>query len=261
MWRGSEWFLERFRGISRDEVLTWLLTWRFSRLYSPFYQKAFSAVKSDPSALWLEAGCAFGTDVRRLVLDGWPAKQVFCLDVHDGYWKYGLKLYGDGPDAPEGKRLECETAWGNILDDKFFSPKKDPAVPDPLPRDAFSVVSLSAVLHVLAKEDSEGLLQCLHDYFIKPGGYIFGSCVGTGAENGEHWWETPDGSGRKRFLYSEKALAALLEKLGFVDVEVCGFERAERAGLESRAPRVVTGKEKEALSQVGTYLIFSAKKK
>lgn len=212
--------------------------------------------------MWLEVGCAFGTDVRRLILDGWPANQVHCLDVHDGYWNFGLELYKDGPDAVEGKQLACPTAFGNILDYTFFSPTPDDNVPDPLPRDAFSVISVAAVLHVLAKEDSFGLLTRLFNHFLKPGGLLFGSCVGTKKPDGEHWWETPDGTGRKRFLYSEQSLSALLTKLGFEDVKVSTHERPDRAGLESRAPRVVEegSKEAEALSQVMAYLNFSARK-
>lgn len=227
----------------------------------PFYQRALEIVKQDTTARYLEAGCAFGTDVRRLILDGWPAEQIWALDVHDGYWKYGLELYGDGPDAEDGKQLKAHAVFGNILKDEFFSPVPNPSVPEPLPRDSFSVISLAAVLHVLAREDSVGLLTRLHDHFIKPGGFIFGSCVGTNVEEGEEWWETPDGTGRKRFLFSEGALKRLMESIGYTDVSVKAYTRAELAGLESRAPRVVEGREAEELAKVQTYLVFSGMKK
>ncbi|KAI9031108.1 hypothetical protein DFJ74DRAFT_702140 [Hyaloraphidium curvatum] len=231
------------------------LTARVAR--HPKYSDAMAALDADPAARWLEVGCAFGADVRKLVLDGWPAAQVHCLDVTRGYWDLGLRLFGDAGT------LACPTAFGNILEDAFFPPSPPPGFADPLPRRAFAVVSVAAVLHVLAKEDVEGLLSRIFEHLMAPGGLLLGSCVGTAVEDGQSWWETPDGTGRPRFLHSGASLRRLLEKVGYVDVEVGQHVRPDRAMLRSEGPREVQPgtREAEALANDNLrYLVFSARK-
>jgi SAM-dependent methyltransferase len=222
----------------------------------PLYSTALAALQTDPQAKWLEVGCAFGTDVRKVIVDGWSEEGMYCLDVNDGYWNLSLELFGDGPKGPN-KKLNVHTVFANITE------IPDAEILNVLPRGEFSVASVAAVLHVLARDDSEALLKKLFDVLLKPGGLMFGTAVGAEEPEGREWWTTPDGTNRKRFLFSVETLTRLLEDIGYVDVSVKKHKRPENAALEGgAAPRVVDANTREgrALAEKVVYLIFSAKK-
>lgn len=222
----------------------------------PSYAAAMNTLKKESTAKWLEVGCAYATDVRKVVVDGWPSEQIWCLDVTEAYFNLGLELFGDQ------ETFNVNRAFGNILDETFFPSTPQHTTQDVLPRNAFAVASVAAVLHVLAREDSEALLKKIFNILLKSGGLLFGSCVGAEEAEGREWWETPDGTKRKRFLWSVETLTQLLKDLGYVDISVKAYERPEKAGLESRAPRVLDGQtaEARALSEKLIYLIFNARK-
>ncbi|EJD47004.1 hypothetical protein AURDEDRAFT_62737 [Auricularia subglabra TFB-10046 SS5] len=46
-----------------------------------------------PGVLFLDIGCCFGTDSRKLVDDGFPASQVVASDYHADFWDLGNALF------------------------------------------------------------------------------------------------------------------------------------------------------------------------
>jgi SAM-dependent methyltransferase len=164
----------------------------------PYYPKVLQRIET--GSQYLELGAAFGTDVRKLILDGWPVSLITAIDILPAYWNYGLELFKE-----TAEELGVKFISTNVIAEPSFCLVNQ-----------FSVISLAAVLHVLSKEDTQAILsKCLT--FLIPGGCLFGSCVG--AKEPTEWYPTPDGKAR-RFLHSKQSLARLLETIGFTDVTV-----------------------------------------
>ncbi|CDO78112.1 hypothetical protein BN946_scf184611.g4 [Trametes cinnabarina] len=68
---------------------------KMSRL--PCYNRLLSLVKDDPDALLLDIGCCFGTDVRKAIADGYPAKNIIASDLRPSFWDVGHKLFRSNP--------------------------------------------------------------------------------------------------------------------------------------------------------------------
>jgi len=176
-------------------------------------------------------GCCFGQDVRKLVLDGVPAKSIVAVDLHDGYWRAGLELFRDqDEDGPPRRRLEglatcffdMSLPWGHAdaLETR----------PGPSAEAVFDVVILNAVLHTLSLAQHRAALARIRR-LLKRGGMLVG--VTAGSDPACDWLKTPDGSAR-RHLHSPASLRALLLELGFSSADVGVRDRsllaAESAG-------------------------------
>ncbi|KAI0268869.1 hypothetical protein BC834DRAFT_867632 [Gloeopeniophorella convolvens] len=64
------------------------------------YPRVLSRAKEDPSAILLDIGCCMGTDVRKLVNDGYPASRVVGVDLRPEFLTLGHKLYSDADTCP-----------------------------------------------------------------------------------------------------------------------------------------------------------------
>ncbi|KAI0032330.1 hypothetical protein K488DRAFT_78529 [Vararia minispora EC-137] len=56
--------------------------------------------RADPEALFLDVGCCMGTDVRKLLHDGFPGAQVLACDLLPDFIALGHKLYRDKDICP-----------------------------------------------------------------------------------------------------------------------------------------------------------------
>lgn len=63
----------------------------------PNYQQILKLPQARPGAILLDMGCCFGSDLRKAVFDGWPAKDTVACDLFDGLWEHGHKLYRTTP--------------------------------------------------------------------------------------------------------------------------------------------------------------------
>ncbi|KZW01776.1 hypothetical protein EXIGLDRAFT_602645 [Exidia glandulosa HHB12029] len=108
-------FLQKETGIEdRDELVKHVVTTQqevyrsrpyycirqffFTRLQiarHPEYDYVLSIAKTDKDATFLDLACCVGTDVRKLVADGWPGHHAFATDLHTDYWDFGHKLFRD----------------------------------------------------------------------------------------------------------------------------------------------------------------------
>ncbi|GJE92393.1 S-adenosyl-L-methionine-dependent methyltransferase [Phanerochaete sordida] len=61
---------------------------------NPVYPEVLAAGKTG-NTVFLDLGCCMGTDVRKLVADGYPAARVLGCDLRQEFLDYGYKLYGD----------------------------------------------------------------------------------------------------------------------------------------------------------------------
>lgn len=153
----------------------------------------------------LELGCCFGTDARKLISDGLLPGQLWVSDLHDAYWNIGRStLFKDEPPV---HKLFVDFSCAS----------------DSIPSSHFSAVSCQMVLHVLSRGQCEGLLANIV-LSLKPGGLLFGSCIGT-IQQAHDWLATPTKGlpGRKeerRHRHSKASLAELLARLGYTQIEV-----------------------------------------
>lgn len=65
----------------------------FSIRELPAYTEALQRVKSGEKLL--DLGCCFGQDIRRLVYDGAPSKNIYASDLRVNFWDYGYDLFLD----------------------------------------------------------------------------------------------------------------------------------------------------------------------
>jgi len=62
------------------------------------YKRALEAGRNSDS-IFLDIGCCMGTDVRKLVQDGYPAHHVFGCDIRPEFIRAGYDLYQDENDC------------------------------------------------------------------------------------------------------------------------------------------------------------------
>jgi len=193
------------------------------RFASPRIQQhpAYSKVKgllANNDCRFLELGCCFGTDVRKLIQDGLSPSRLVVSDLHGDYWKIGLEvLFRDSLSLP------C--VWADLVD-PLTDVTKIPQFSQP-----FSVVSAQAMLHVFAKQQSRTFLTIVHT-LLKPGGILTGSTAMSGGDSGFEWRETPtvglpDRKAQPRYLYSKSELFNLFQELGYENVEIELRERTQ----------------------------------
>ncbi|EGG15388.1 hypothetical protein DFA_10222 [Cavenderia fasciculata] len=171
------------------------------------YEKEIAQSSAKSSLQFLDLGCCFATDTRQLVRDGVPPSNIVAIDVVPDYWQFGTKLYKDADT------LGVESRFGNTISDQSFASDLN---------NTRDYVWTGLVLHVLTKQDVEGLLRRVYG-FLKSGGTYFGTCVGSEVE--QVW--IPNTSSSPRYLHSDVSLTALLTTLGFKDVKVQSYDSKE----------------------------------
>jgi len=68
----------------------------FNAASHPAYAGALEQGKKD--AIYVELGCFFGTDSRKLVADGYPPDRILGVDLYQAFLDLGYELYKDNPD-------------------------------------------------------------------------------------------------------------------------------------------------------------------
>jgi len=171
--------------------------------YVPLVKNGFL---SNPNSHFLiaDVGCCFGTDTRQMIVDGCRQEDIYSIDVLDGYWKFGLDLFRD-KDTLKVNTLFTDCARKDLLTDY------------PNLSNKFNIVYSGAVLHVFAADEVEMFLRNMYDMVVKEGTYI-GSC-GVSSEPVQTQVPTPTGN-KMRYIHSPESLKILLEKIGFVDVDI-----------------------------------------
>ncbi|KAJ3036709.1 hypothetical protein HK097_003769, partial [Rhizophlyctis rosea] len=111
-----------------------------------------------PAPYIADVGCCFGTDVRRLIYDGVPAENIVGVDLHDGYWNIGKRLFEDG------ERIEgVKTVWRDMASGEEGAVEREGL------KGRFDFVVAMAVLHVFSKEQQRIFLANILQ-LLTPGG-------------------------------------------------------------------------------------------
>ncbi|PIL28962.1 hypothetical protein GSI_09009 [Ganoderma sinense ZZ0214-1] len=80
---------------------------------NPIYSTIVDAGRGGHT-LFLDLGCHMGTDVRKLVCDGYPASNVVGCDLRPQYFDFGYELFGDTDTCP------IHFFADNVFDAPFF---------------------------------------------------------------------------------------------------------------------------------------------
>ena len=166
--------------------------------------------------LWVDVGAGTGTDLRKVIADGWPATAVAAVDVTGELWALGEQLFGAAP---------CAVTVVDLC-----------AQPPPAAlRGTAACASLVSVLHTLDEAGVAALVRGVRA-LLRPGARVLGSTVGADAPR---LWAPPQAAGAPtRFLHSAASLAALLRAAGYADVAVSetDFGGIPRAPGDEREP-------------------------
>ncbi|EJF63731.1 hypothetical protein DICSQDRAFT_167780 [Dichomitus squalens LYAD-421 SS1] len=185
---------------------------------NPIYSAVLEAGKTDRT-LFLDLGCHMGTDLRKLVYDGYPASNVVGCDLRQEYFDFGYELFGDRDRCP------IRFFAGNIFDLPDVA-AHTAVVQETHPPNLASVDNLSqlrgnlthiytgALFH-LFNEETQYQLAIRLALLLKrtPGAIVFGRHHGL-----EHAGKVDDHLGRDRYAHSETSWPALWKKV-FIEVE------------------------------------------
>lgn len=183
----------------------------------PYYQ---TLIHSSPVAdrRLLDIGCCFGTDLRRLILDGFQSENLLGLDINDTFIRLGLELLFE--DGRQEDPLTQRFVTGDIL---------DPEVEEKLTKlkefkeKGIDVIYAGSVYHLLNQDDTVRLSESMYR-LLSPGGSCFGRTVGIPGDR-------PDGiimdrstsNGKDlRYLHSAESLRRQLSTIGFVNIRIDG---------------------------------------
>ncbi|KAL2070448.1 hypothetical protein VTL71DRAFT_13474 [Oculimacula yallundae] len=95
---------------------------------------------------FLDVGCMFAQDTRKLVQDGAPASSVFGTDLHEEYFEYGYKLFRDEKIIPKDHFIAAD-----ILDEKDQGLK--------VLEGNLDVINATHLIHVFSLEDQRLLIR------------------------------------------------------------------------------------------------------
>ncbi|KAK2593112.1 hypothetical protein QQS21_009202 [Conoideocrella luteorostrata] len=145
-------------GLYRFTILT-LIT-------HPLYDEIVQRLKS-PGALYLDIGCCFGQDLRRLVLDGVPSENLVGLDIAGPLMDLGKDLFLDGQTLRSSF----------VVADVFKGAAQGPAWTQ-LERGGFDVIHCSAFFHLFPLQDQITAAKKITG-LVRKGGIIVGRQVGS----------------------------------------------------------------------------------
>ncbi|KAG6332952.1 hypothetical protein ID866_6137 [Astraeus odoratus] len=136
-------------------------------------------------ALLMEVGCCFGLDMRRVVVDGFPVKQIIASDLRAELWELGHVLCRSTPES-----FPVTFLAGDVFDPEFLSPLRsetDHKAPLDLPgistlnalKGRVHAIYAKSIFHLFNEEQQYQLAHALGSLLShESGSVIFGSHVG-----------------------------------------------------------------------------------
>ncbi|KAI0330294.1 hypothetical protein GY45DRAFT_1370866 [Cubamyces sp. BRFM 1775] len=197
------------------------------------YPRVLEAGKNGDT-LFLDLGCCMGTDVRKLVYDGYPASRVLGCDLRPEFIQLGYELFGDVDQCPI--RFFTSDVFELPTSDVAELPSADTARPDVASitglsqlRGALTHIYTGALFHLFDEETQRGLaLRLVTLLKRKPGAVVFGRHQGLHEEG-----YINDHLGRNRYGHSEKSWPQLWKDV-FTEVEGEGFAESVVVQAELR---------------------------
>ncbi|KAI0697091.1 hypothetical protein C8T65DRAFT_813953 [Cerioporus squamosus] len=216
---------------------------RLSRL-GILYDQLLALGKSREHPILLDVGCCLGSDLRKLIADGYPRDSVIATDVVPEFWELGHRLFNTTAET-----FPVPFVCGDIFDPSFLAPSAPAYTPPPSPapslssvrtltelRGHVSAITICAVFHVFETEEAQLRLARALASLLSPAP---GSMI-VGLHNGlpeKGWWH---GQTFHMFCHSPASWAEMWDgvvfKKGTVRVDARLVEKHTRvmqAGAES----------------------------
>jgi SAM-dependent methyltransferase len=131
---------------------------------------------------FLDVGCMFAQDVRKLVYDGAPVDSVYGTDLREDYFEHGYELFKDEAIIPHDHFIKADILDTESLNLKFLERKLD-------------VINSTHVIHIFTYEDQilflKRMIGMLKD---EKGTMIIGRMTG----NDESGYHLPQGGAAAR---------------------------------------------------------------
>ncbi|KAJ8521109.1 hypothetical protein ONZ45_g2145 [Pleurotus djamor] len=149
----------------------------------PVYPRVLELLSSHTEPIFLDMACCVGSDLRKVVMDGWPVELAIASDIQQGYWDAGHQLFGTTPETFPVNFLQ-----GDAFDPSFIKPiepvySSSPS-PHPDPQKVKSLTSLqgfisaihaSSFFHLFDEDGQSQLAKRLGSLLSPaPGSIIFG---------------------------------------------------------------------------------------
>lgn len=166
-------------------------------VHNPFYEEVILSGKEQSI---LDIGCALGTDLRKIYLDGPKNQTLYGLDLENKFIELGYELFDDW----QSNKIHFTT--GNILEEETVERIRT--------QEHWDVIYSSSVIHLLGKKDVEILLQNIYS-LLSEGGIFFGQTTGLKVPQ-----ERLEKSGRRYYLHSKDSLQYELGKAGFRNIQI-----------------------------------------
>ncbi|KAI0777724.1 hypothetical protein BD413DRAFT_187497 [Trametes elegans] len=148
---------------------------------TPRYPAVLEAGKKGDT-YFLDIGCCMGSDVRKLVQDGYPASHALACDLREEFIKLGYELYRDADTCPV--RFFSANVFDFPLPLLLVEPAAHSAGPGPDPtsvtdlaqlRGALTHIYTGSLFHLFDEETQYGLALRLGSLLKRtPGAVIFG---------------------------------------------------------------------------------------
>ncbi|EJD40486.1 hypothetical protein AURDEDRAFT_115857 [Auricularia subglabra TFB-10046 SS5] len=162
------------------------------------YAHVLQLGRERPGALFLDVGCCFGTDARKLAEDGFPAAQILCIDSEAEFWRLGEELYT--ARSPGIRFLHADVFSFNFSADTPGA----------------SALYASALFHLFSEAQQRALARRLAALLKRERGSVaFGWHIGARSKG---TIQIGDGPGTV-FCHSPESWRALWEEEGAVEVK------------------------------------------
>ncbi|KAL7319276.1 hypothetical protein PS15m_002433 [Mucor circinelloides] len=177
----------------------------FSRICERFFYKDLIRLgqtleQQQKAPYFLDIGCCTGTDLRKMILDGYPKDYLIGMDIEQCYIDCGYKLFKDDPAT-------CPIRF--IIDDLFTFEKTHVLC------NTISIVHAGSVLHLF---DLDQIAQFIHraTWLLKPGGILAGGHVC--ADRSTHYFRQATKS--LKYYMAIDEFKQILEREGFTDIRM-----------------------------------------
>ena len=192
----------------------------------PAYPRLLSLLKSAPETTFLDLGCCFGQDIRKLVYDGVKAQQLFGAELRADFFDLGYELFKDR------KTLGTTFLVADVFDDSETSSLN-------VLEGKTDIVYAASFLHLFNWDEQIAVCKRIVK-ILRPqkGSVVFGRQVGTTKPG---LYEGNTGVSSQKWRHDEGTFKEMWEQVGqetgtewTVDVTLQEPQKGEMAGSSAR---------------------------
>uniref|UniRef100_A0A8H8CLX6 Methyltransferase domain-containing protein n=1 Tax=Psilocybe cubensis TaxID=181762 RepID=A0A8H8CLX6_PSICU len=152
----------------------------------PAYPKALKLLEQHRDPIFLDIGCCFGNDTRKVAVDGWPAENIVASDLRGEFWDCGHELFKSTPESFPATFIAGDVFDSSMLDMSDIqadAEAKQPPSIRPLRgltsltplKHQVSAIHASALFHLFPEEGQRELARRLASLLLpEKGSIIFG---------------------------------------------------------------------------------------